>query len=613
MAEVVPAARTVMVVATSTAAAVDLRVLLETMPVLDLKPTAARPITIEVVYDGADLPWLAAHLGLSEEALITWHTGQTWRCAFTGFAPGFAYCVGESTQYVVPRHPSPRPSVPGGSVALADEFSAVYPKASPGGWRLIGRTGAQLWDADREQPALIEPTDALKYVAVRELLTITAPEQSLPSQPGAAVTSMSALGSQSAVELDPPPSVGGATNDTATLDERTAAESRMPPAAGCATTAAPTLGAREEPGLEVVSPGWLSLIEDEGRPGLAHLGISPSGAWDAVAAAAANAAVGNSSSRAVIETLGTLRVRARGEVSLAWSNGVHVLGPLVLRDGEEFTSPSEATNWSIWTDNRLSESVDVSKVTNLSPDGRVETTRGSLRGYLAVAGGFDVSATLGSCSRDVLSGLGPEPLHAGDFIAVAKHLAFDDAAGAGAGARAAAVGGAGAVAGTVAGVAAVTAAARVVRPAACDMVADCGVDATGGSTAASPDAPERGPTEPLTLNITMGPRDDWVNDASITSLLATEWEVSPESNRIGVRLMGTPLERAIQAELPSEGMVAGAIQLPPSGLPVLLMRDHPVTGGYPVIAVIAEAGISALAQAAPGSKIRFVAQPQVGG
>lgn len=125
-------------------------------------PTAVvgtdRPdVVIEVTYDGADLDAVAEVTGLSVAEVIAAHTGSRWRVGFGGFAPGFAYLVGGDPRLQVPRRDEPRTRVPAGSVALAGEFSGVYPRESPGGWQLIGRTDAVLFDVTRDKPALLTP------------------------------------------------------------------------------------------------------------------------------------------------------------------------------------------------------------------------------------------------------------------------------------------------------------------------------------------------------------------------------------------------------------------------------------------------------------------------
>lgn len=115
----------------------------------------ADDIVIDVVYDGPDLAHVASHTGLSPAQVINAHTATRWRVGFGGFAPGFAYLIGGDERLRVPRRSEPRTSVPAGAVGLAGEFSAVYPRRSPGGWQIIGHTDAVLWDIDRSDPALL--------------------------------------------------------------------------------------------------------------------------------------------------------------------------------------------------------------------------------------------------------------------------------------------------------------------------------------------------------------------------------------------------------------------------------------------------------------------------
>ena len=135
-------------------------------------------VFIDTVYDGEDLAEVGRLTGLGTDGVIEAHTGQVWTVAFAGFAPGFGYMVGENQVLEVPRRSSPRTAVPAGSVALAGNYSAVYPRKSPGGWQLIGRTGARMWDLDRAEPALASPGHRVQFRAVREVVTV-APEPQL--------------------------------------------------------------------------------------------------------------------------------------------------------------------------------------------------------------------------------------------------------------------------------------------------------------------------------------------------------------------------------------------------------------------------------------------------
>lgn len=125
-------------------------------------------LVIPVSYDGPDLADVAAATGLSEAVVIAAHTGTPWRAAFVGFAPGFTYLVGGDPRLAVPRRSQSRTGVPAGSVALAGEYSAVYPRESPGGWQLIGTTDATLWDETAQPPAAIQPGRWVRFVDKKE-------------------------------------------------------------------------------------------------------------------------------------------------------------------------------------------------------------------------------------------------------------------------------------------------------------------------------------------------------------------------------------------------------------------------------------------------------------
>jgi len=168
LVDLVPAARSVLVrVAPST----DLRAVVAAVHAVRV-PTAApgdaddaRPaVEIPVVYDGADLDDVARLTGLTCGEVVAAHTGQLWTVAFAGFAPGFGYLAGTDARLTVPRRREPRTSVPAGAVALAGEFGGVYPRASPGGWQLIGRTDLAMWHADRDPPALLTPGTRVRFV-----------------------------------------------------------------------------------------------------------------------------------------------------------------------------------------------------------------------------------------------------------------------------------------------------------------------------------------------------------------------------------------------------------------------------------------------------------------
>ncbi|WP_312030024.1 allophanate hydrolase subunit 1 [Actinomycetospora sp. TBRC 11914] len=167
--DLVPAARTVLLRVRSAA---DLPAVVEEVrhrePASSSVREAGGEVTeIAVTYDGEDLDDVAAHTGLTRDEVIEAHTGRVWTVAFAGFTPGFGYLAPEDgdARLHVPRRSSSRTRVPAGAVGLAGEFSGIYPRESPGGWQLIGRTDAVLWDLDRDPPAVLVPGARIRFRA----------------------------------------------------------------------------------------------------------------------------------------------------------------------------------------------------------------------------------------------------------------------------------------------------------------------------------------------------------------------------------------------------------------------------------------------------------------
>jgi KipI family sensor histidine kinase inhibitor len=121
-------------------------------------------VEVPTTYDGEDLEDVARLWGMTRAEVVATHTGATFTVAFCGFAPGFPYCTGLPERLVVPRLDRPRTRVPAGAVGLAGPFTGIYPTASPGGWRLVGRTALTLWDVEREQPATLPPGTPVRFV-----------------------------------------------------------------------------------------------------------------------------------------------------------------------------------------------------------------------------------------------------------------------------------------------------------------------------------------------------------------------------------------------------------------------------------------------------------------
>lgn len=487
--DVIAAAATVLVTAESPQAIQALAAHVRTLDLDSPAEIQSALVTIDVVYDGEDLDEVAALTGLGREAVVAAHTGQLWTAAFAGFAPGFAYLTGENPSLEVPRRRSPRTAVPAGAVALGGAYSAVYPRQSPGGWQLIGRTDAVMWDLGRENPALIRPGDTVRFNAVRAQATVAA------AQPA----------------------------EIAPLAEDQPAEQQF--------------SAGEGAGLIVRKPGLQATIQDLGRPGFASLGVSSAGAMDRGALRRANRLVGNTESAAGIELLfGGLELEALTDQVLAVTGADVPLEISPANQGRTTAARHPACDAPFAL--LAGETLTVGNA-----------TRG-LRSYLGVRGGIGGTGALGSRSTDTMSGVGPEPLQAGTVLPV-----------------------------------------EPARP---------------GSVVGHPEvSPLPDQDQPAVLRVVAGPRQDWFSTDTLQDFLTQEWTVTPQSNRIGLRLKGQELTRSRDGELSSEGTVRGAVQVPPEGQPVLFLSDHPVTGGYPVIAVVVHADLDKAAQLPPGSTVRF--------
>jgi KipI family sensor histidine kinase inhibitor len=583
LVELVPAERTLLLVGATAQDAAALETLLRQLPAAPEDRSGTAVHTVPVVYDGEDLDEVAALLGMSAQALVTAHTSTRWTAAFGGFAPGFAYLLPAAgiepgtdspaaatphgPPWEVPRRAEPRTRVPSGAVALASRYSAIYPRPSPGGWQLIGSTDVVLFDPERSQPALLMPGDHVQFEARRAVVRVDG-----------AASSLSRIGRQMS---SLPGSLAGAVPEALVRRRPTGTT------VDSATSA-----------LEVLAAGPLTLIQDAGRPGHAHIGVPASGAFDRGALARANLAVGNPVHAAVLEVLiGPVQLRALASTVVAL-DGAPCPVSVRRRDRD-----SAGVDLAAEASAQVAIALDPGDLLELGPASTglrtILAVRGGVRSVQspgatsapttsaeasAASRGSATAAVLGSLSRDTLSALGPAPLTSGDMLATGPLRGLDAV-------PAPPMPVSEAAPGTTVG----TAGARI---------ADAGVvgPPLTGETGIAPEVPD----SPLEVPVSLGPREGLLGADAVAALLATTWTVRADSDRVGLRLDGDPLPVPQGgADLPSEAMVRGAIQVPPSGLPVIFGPDHPTTGGYPVIGVVHAAGMDRLAQAPPGSSLRF--------
>ncbi|WP_286961406.1 5-oxoprolinase/urea amidolyase family protein [Arsenicicoccus sp. UBA2120] len=520
--DVLPAARTLAVTVpagTDLGRVADEILALAGDPGADAATGEVDEVEIAVHYDGPDLDEIASLTGLSITEVVEAHTGTPWRVAFGGFAPGFFYLVDGDPRLTVPRRSEPRTAVPPGSVGLAGEFSGIYPRASPGGWQLLGHVDEALWDVERDPPALLRPGQHVRFAAA-------------PAAPAESATpAESTTPAESAAPAGPSYAPGESAAPGASPDA--AAEGRPVTPSRSATRSAADQGLSHDRGsLTVLATGPRALLQDQGRPGLAHLGVGRSGAADRAAHALGQRLLGNELDCAAVEvTLGGLAVRAEADC-------------LVTVTG----APAPAH-----IDDRPVGHAAVLRLV-IGQVLRLGAPAYGLRSYLSVRGGIDVPPVLGSRSTDTLAGLGPDPLEDGDVLPI------------------------------------------------------------GDAARALPTTEQAplpgGPPARIVLRVVPGPRVDWLADREV--LVATPWEVSARSDRIGARLVGETLVRHPDhegEELLSEGVVRGSVQVPPGGEPVLFLADHPVTGGYPVAAVVVDDDVDLAAQLRPGDRLRLAWHP----
>ncbi len=331
-------------------------------------PGGRHPVDIPVTFDGPDLDEVAASIGCSTTSVIDQLVGADLKVAFLGFAPGFPFLVGLPPELASnPRRPTPRTSVPAGSIALGGGFAAVYPQATPGGWMLLGRTTVRLFDPDNPPHTLVRAGDTVRF--------------SISPGPNRA------RGSDSSPAPSIHPTPGGPTPDPLRPGQPIdTASPRRPP-----------MRARGNRFVEVLDPGLLSLVEDGGRRSVAGMGVPGAGAADPDAMRLANRLVGNPDAAATIEVTAVgPRLRFTGDAHLA-------------------VVASSADGVAMFLDGRPVGTNTVSPI----QDGQVATigpiTVG-LRAYVAVAGGLETPLVLGSRSSDMLCGLGPGPLITGDQL-----------------------------------------------------------------------------------------------------------------------------------------------------------------------------------------------------
>lgn len=428
----------------------------------------SRLLRIPVAYggdSGPDLFALARDRNMDPAELCRRHSGAEYRVAFLGFSPGFAYLTGLPRELVAPRLESPRPRVAAGSVAIAGDYSAIYPSDTPGGWRIIGRSPVSLFDPTADPPALLSPGDRVAFEPIEE-------DELLRG-----------------------------------LEQRRARETREAPV-------------EHDPIFEIVAPGAFTSVQGAPRFGLGRSGVPAGGPMDPGALAAGNALVGNERGAAGLEVTSSgleLAVLSDAVLGLAGADVAATRNGDALPLGEAFRAEAG---------DRLSF-------------GR---GRAGVRAYLCVAGGLTERRAAETTRR----------LVRGDRVGRARRVETPG----------------------------LRRSAAVLRP------------------------PVEGV---LLLRVLPGPQADVLGAGSVERFFSAIYRVSPESDRRGIRLDGPALDLLGSPDIAPEGTALGAVQVPGNGLPIVLGPDRPVTGGYAKVATVTARDWPLLAQAPPGTPIRFQA------
>ena len=447
-----------------------------------MSPEAAIGKTVEIpaVYggeDGPDLDAVAEWAGLSAHAVAERHASAEYRVFMLGFLPGFAYLGSVDDRIAAPRRQTPRLRVPAGSVGIAGRQTGVYPRQSPGGWQIVGRSPLRLFDPNHVPAALLAPGDFVRFVRM------------------------------SAREIE-------AHDGTAHSHEQ--GKPSAPPGQASARM------------ITVLRPGLFTTVQDRGRWGHQASGVSVAGALDLVSHEIANLLVGNLADAATLEVTISgpeLRIEHAARVAIT---GADLQASL---DGKR-TQVGQATDCHPGSVLRFGE------------------RRAGARAYVAFDGGVDVPLVLGSRATHVgaaLGGLEGRALVAGDRLPL-------------------------------------------------------GQPSGGTSIAIDPRSLGHGGAR---LRVLPGPQDDFFSDDAFGLLEGTRFLVTPQSNRMGYRLSGATLPRVAGREMISDAAFVGALQVPASGEPILLMSDRQTTGGYPQIATVITADLPLAGQLAPGDWVEF--------
>lgn len=462
---------------------------------------SARTIEIPTVYGGEfgpDLERVAKHSGLTPEEVIEAHGNKPYLVYMIGFIAGFPYLGGMDQKLATPRLEAPRKKIPAGSVGIAGAQTGVYPLSTPGGWNLIGQTTMPLFDPSAETPVLLRAGDRVVFKPLSQL-TPKAPKEDVLS-----ATSQ--------------------VFDTATSESTTLAI--------------------------VTEPGMQTTIQDLGRPGYQHLGISGGGAMDRFALKVGNALVGNPLNYPGLEML-------MSGLSLQFETDT-----VIAITGADMEIRLNGEPLPLW------QSIKVKKGDQLACG---FCTSGA-RTYLCFGGGVQGDSLFGSYSTALnigIGGMAGRALKREDILLVLDKNGLEKS----------------------------KSALERIYPKSKIPAFYTPVAQTLDSNAAP---------ALQTLKVVLGTQVDHFTEQGMQNFLSSAYTMSPASDRMGTRLSGAVIEHSeLGADILSDGIAFGAIQVPGDGQPIIMLADRQTIGGYAKIAHVITADHSKLAQLRPGDKIAF--------
>lgn len=529
-----------------------------------------RLIEVPTLYGGEhgpDLSFVAETNTLSSVDVVKIHSGRDYLVYMLGFMPGFPYLGGLDERIHTPRLSNPRTRIPAGSVGIAGEQTGIYPSASPGGWQLIGRTPLRLYDPDSENPVFISSGDYIRYIPIG-ISEFSRMEKIKNLKPRIRLVHRSEIRSDVEVEIEQDDlgefgsEYRSREGDDGSL--QLSDDHHVIPAESAETCVR----------VKVLSPGALTTVQDLGRTGYQKYGIPVSGAMDQLACRLANILVGNREEEAVLEaTYMGPELLFEGQAAIAVTGGgfkPRLNGADVPMYRRIFVNKGDVLSLGSSTD--------------------------GIRAYIGISGSLSVPLVSGSKSTHLKSqfgGLEGRKLQRDDILEFicpregVEREPFSEKYGGKCGMNS--------QDDFRAGGRQEDAMADILQ----ELAETIAGGFLGGGKGKSADGVQK-------IHVLLGPQQEYFTEKGIRTFFSEDgYEITAESDRMGMKLSGKKIEHARSADIVSDATVIGAVQVPANGEPIVLLADRQTTGGYSKIGVVIKEDVYRLAQMPPGTRVRF--------